>query len=271
MDHEKVVAVYDNAAHADAAVKTLKVAGYGDNQISVIRNEADYAKHATQPGFWHRILGGEVEQHEAGVFGNALTRGGVVVTVHVPETEAPKVLALLDTHKPIDVVDRAKTLGLAVPAATVATAAAVAALPKPAPATVASTAVPTVARTADEIVRLAEEQLNVGKTQVQTGITRVRRFVTERPVEANITLHEEHAEVLRRAISDPTYLTDIDWSEKTVEVTETAERAVVGKTARVIEEVAIRKDSSDRVETVKDTVRRQNIEVEKIPGDATKK
>jgi hypothetical protein len=41
MEYEKVVAVYDTAAHADAAVKTLKVAGYDDNQISVIRNEAD--------------------------------------------------------------------------------------------------------------------------------------------------------------------------------------------------------------------------------------
>jgi uncharacterized protein (TIGR02271 family) len=135
---------------------------------------------------------------------------------------------------------------------------------------VAATALPTVPRTKDEIVRLAEEQLNVGKTEIQTGITRVRRFVTERPVEANVTLHEEHAEVVRRAVTDPTYLTDIDWTDKTVEVTETAEKAVVGKTARVVEEVAIRKVGSDRVETIHDTVRRQNIEVEKIPGDVKK-
>jgi uncharacterized protein (TIGR02271 family) len=191
------------------------------------------------------------------------------LTARVPQDQAAKVLALLDTHKPIDVVDRATSLGVKVSAPAVAEAAAVAALPLPARTTVAATAEPTVARTKDEIIRLAEEQLNVGKTQVQTGITRVRRFVTEREVEANVTLHEEHAEVLRRAVNDPTFLTDVDWSDKTVDVTETAEQAVVGKTSRVIEEVAVRKDGSDRVETVHDTVRRQNIEVEKLPADRT--
>jgi hypothetical protein len=47
-----------------------------------------------------------------------------------------------------------------------------------------------------EVVRLAEEQLIVGKRQVDAGITRVRRFRVEKPVEANVTLHEEHVEVM---------------------------------------------------------------------------
>ena len=120
-----------------------------------------------------------------------------------------------------------------------------------------------------EVLRLAEEQLNVGKRMFETGTTRIRRFVTERPVEAEVKLHEEHAEVLRRAISDPNYIADIDWSDKEYSVTETAEEAVVSKSARVVEEVAIRKEGTDRVETVRDTVRRQQVEVEKV--DPTKK
>jgi stress response protein YsnF len=49
--------------------------------------------------------------------------------------------------------------------------------------------------------------------------------------------------------------------ERTVEVHETEEVPVVGKTARVIEEVAIRKEATERTETVKDTVRREEVEV----------
>ena len=120
-----------------------------------------------------------------------------------------------------------------------------------------------------ETLRLAEEQLNVGKRVFETGTTRIRRYVTERPVEAQVTLHEEHADVVRRAITDPSYVADIDWSDKAFEVTETAEQAVVSKTARVVEEVTLRKAGSDRVETVKDTVRRQQVEVEKV--DPTRK
>jgi stress response protein YsnF len=79
-------------------------------------------------------------------------------------------------------------------------------------------------------------------------------------------LHEEHAEVVRRAISDPNYVKDIDWSDTTVEVLETAEQAVVSKSARVAEEVVVGKTGSDHVETVRDTVRRQQVEVERVPA-----
>jgi stress response protein YsnF len=101
---------------------------------------------------------------------------------------------------------------------------------------------------------------------VEQGTTRIRRFVTEKPVEAQVTLHEEHAEVVRRAITDPNYVKDIDWSDTTVEVLETAEEAVVSKSARVAEEVVVGKTGSDHVQTVHDTVRRQQVEVERVPS-----
>ena len=44
---------------------------------------------------------------------------------------------------------------------------------------------------------------------------------------------------------------------------ETAEEAVISKSARIAEEVVISKTGSDRVETVHDTVRRQQVEVER--------
>jgi len=172
----------------------------------------------------------------------------------VPDSEAPKVIKLLDTHKPVDVLDRARMYGL---------------VGAEAPKAAAPTA--TMLRKDEEVLRLAEEQINVGKRQMEGGKTRVRRFVVERPVEANVTLHEEHCEVVRRAITDPNYIKDIDWSEQVIEVTDTIEQPVVSKSARVAEEVVIRKKGSDRVETVHDTVRRQQLDVEKVPLETVRK
>jgi len=44
----------------------------------------------------------------------------------------------------------------------------------------------------------------------------------------------------------------------------------VGKEARVVEEISLRKEASDRVETVRDTVRSTKVEVEEVPGVETK-
>jgi uncharacterized protein (TIGR02271 family) len=257
MSHEKVVAVYNTAAHADAAVRTLKSAGYSANDISITRNENEApTAEVSAPGFWQHLFGRDIGFHEAAAYGHAVVRGAAVVTVRVLESEGPNVIELLDAYQPVDVMDRVRTHGSA------AVAPPIVVVPPP-------TSAGDVRRD-EEVVRLAEEQLNVGKRQVDAGITRVRRFSVEKPVEANVTLHEEHAEVIRRSISDAGYLNDIDWCEETIEVTETAERPVVNKTVRVTEEVVIRRRSSDHIETVRDTVRRQQLEVEKLSAETIK-
>jgi uncharacterized protein DUF2382 len=54
--------------------------------------------------------------------------------------------------------------------------------------------------------------------------------------------------------------------EQSIEVQEFAEEPVVSKEARVVEEVRIGKETSERTETVRDTVRHTEVEVEQIPG-----
>ena len=126
---------------------------------------------------------------------------------------------------------------------------------------------PKLAAAQPDVLRLAEEQLQVGKEMAETGRTRVRRFVTERDVSSDVTLHNEHAEVLRKAISDPKYVGDIDWADRTIEVVETAEHALVNKTARNVEEVSLKKIGADHVETIKDKIRRQQVEIERVGAD----
>jgi uncharacterized protein (TIGR02271 family) len=270
MSHEKIVAVYDTVAHADAAVNTLRLAGYPTSDISVIKNEGEAKIGLDEPGFWQRLLGGGLELHEAEVYGRTLRQGGAVLAVRVAESEAPKVIDLLDAHRPVDILDRARSQGFAerpkviVPPPTMAAS--------PAAATpVAASLAPTAMKKDEEVVRLAEEWLDVGKRKIESGKTRVRRFVVEKPVEANVNLHEEHVEIMRRAISEPGYLKDIDWSEQVFEVTETAEQPVVNKSVRLTEEVVIRRKGSDHVEKVHDTVRRQQLDVEQLPLETMKK
>ena len=82
-----------------------------------------------------------------------------------------------------------------------------------------------------------------------------------------MTLHDEHAEVLRRAITDPKFITNVDWADQQIEVVETAEHALANKTARIVEEVSLRKVGTDRVETVSDKIRRQQVEIERVAPD----
>ena len=52
------------------------------------------------------------------------------------------------------------------------------------------------------------------------------------------------------------------FEERTVEVHQTAEEPVVSKTAHIAEEVVVRKDVTERTETVRDDVRREEVEVQ---------
>ena len=248
MDWEKVVTAYDSVDRAKNAHKVLQDSGVSSSDISVIDRTALGSHDADHVGLWRRLFGENVWEHEAAVYGDTLEKGGALLIARVPKDQVARVMALLDVHQPLDVHATAAKIGEKVPVQ--------------AKALVTPPIAKVDAKDA-ETLRLAEEQLNVGKRMFETGTTRIRRYVTERPVEANVTLHEEHAEVVRRAITDPGYIADIDWSDKAYEMTETAEEAVVSKTARVVEEVTLRKTGTDHVETVKDTVRRQQVEVER--------
>lgn len=270
MAYETIVAVYDTAAHADAAVKALKAGGFANADISVFNadrlatDKKDLAAGLKQAGLWNRLFGDDIHEHEAEVYNRAIGQGGVVVSARVLDTEVAHAIAILDLHRPVDVHDRAVTTGVAPAAHVEAVEKKLDTMPL---ASVQRVALPKVAQANNDVLRLAEEQLQVGKRLVDTGRTRVRRFVTERPVSADVTLHEEHADVIRRAVTDPNYVGDIDWADREIEVVETAEQALASKTARVVEEVSLRTVGTDRVETVHDKIRRQQVDVERVGPD----
>ena len=120
-------------------------------------------------------------------------------------------------------------------------------------------------------IPLVEEQLKLGKREVQRGGVRVYSRIVETPVNETIGLREEHVHVERRPVDQPIGQGDTTaFQEQTIELRETAEEAVVEKSARVIEEVVIGKDVHQRQQQVSDTLRHTEVEIEQLgAGEAS--
>jgi uncharacterized protein (TIGR02271 family) len=119
----------------------------------------------------------------------------------------------------------------------------------------------------EEVIPVAEERLRVGKRDVSHGRVRIRSYVVETPVEEQVTLREERVAVERRPADRALNDADQAFQERTIEAEERSEEAVVSKQARVTEEVVVRKEAEQRTETVSDTVRQTEVEVEDERGN----
>ena len=257
MASEKIVAVYDTFAHAEMAAQDLLAAGVPPEAIGRHSNTGSSPGTTKSPnaptrekGFWAQVLGGEPDQ-DATVYERSVSGGSTVVTVDAPDEHISAVTAILECHHPIDLDERASSYALADKTSVSS--------PYVAARRVAS--VP-----AADIIPLAEEQLVVGKRLVNRGSTRVRRFVVETPVEEQVTLRDEVVTIERRPVTYASQPAD-SFSDKVIEMAESGEEAVVGKTAHVYEEVSLHKEVIDRVETVKDTVRREDVQIDQVPSE----
>jgi stress response protein YsnF len=172
----------------------------------------------------------------------AVKQGNVILTVNVVEGQVDTVAEVLERHSPVNLqqdTTQAKKAAAAVPGATKQAGA----------------------------VPVVEEELKIGKRQVLRGGVRVFSRVVEQPVEESIDLRDERVRVERKRVDRPAEPADIrTGQEQSIEVQEFAEEPVVSKEARVVEEVRIGKETSERTETVRDTVRHTEVEVEQIPG-----
>ena len=121
-----------------------------------------------------------------------------------------------------------------------------------------------------QTIPVVEENLNVGKRDVERGGARIRSRIIERPVEETVRLREEHVVVNRRPVDREISDADLkSFRPGEMELTEHAEVPIVGKQARVVEEVEVGKNVTERQETVRDTVRSTDVDVEQIDTDET--
>ena len=201
--------------------------------------------------FFKRMFGDDDAPEEVNHYRESIRRGHALLSVDVTdESQIDGVRAALNSAGALDIDERVsqwKSSGYSgydssVPAYTAAEIAA--------------------DRQAFPVVK---EELAAGKRAVSTGGVRVYSRLTETPVSESVNLREEHATIERRAVDRPA--TAANLKEGFVEVRETAEEPVIAKTARVVEEVVVGKESSVRTETVNDTVRGTNVEVERVAGE----
>jgi stress response protein YsnF len=118
----------------------------------------------------------------------------------------------------------------------------------------------------EETAPIVEEELSIGKREVASGGARVTSSVEERPVEKTVSLREEEVEADRRSADRKLSPEEAEaaFEGKTVEMMGTSEEAEVSKTARVVGEVSLNKQTNEREQTVRDTVRRTDVEVEEV-------
>lgn len=120
-------------------------------------------------------------------------------------------------------------------------------------------------------VPVVEERLEVNKREMDRGGVRVESRVTETPVEQDVQLREEHINVERRPVDYTFHGTEGEaFKEAMVEIREAYEELIVKKKPRVVEEVVIGKDVEEHTETVRETLRRTDVEVQPIEPERAK-
>jgi len=244
-----------------------------------------------------------VDEDEADTYAEGLRRGGTLVTVHSPDHKADRAVSIMKRNGAVEIDKRAaqwreegwtglrtETVrphvgpdvedGRAAAGDRRATARAADSteitaeherIPLPAEGALSpragaagefSVPPPEVA------IPVVEEELQVGKREVERGGVRVQKRVSETPVEEEVTLREERVNVERRPADYTFHGSEVEaFQESVVEIKEAYEELVLNKKARVVEEVVIGKDVEEHTETVRETLRRTDVEVETLePG-----
>ena len=252
MNAQTVVGIFNTAAEAQQAVQKLEQAGFQLDYVDVAHREAanqgvGRTSDDSIGGFFSSLFGSD-DDNTARNYTAAAQRGSSVVTVHVDSVDqAHRAASILDAAGAVD-VDGDTSTGAS------------------------STQANAYAQTGDatQKAEVIEENLQVGKRTEQTGGVRLRSRIVEKPVEASVRLREEHVTVQRTPVNRPATEADFTaFKEGEMELTESAERAVVAKEAHVVEEVSLGKQVTEREEVIRDTVRNTEVDVEQIPGATT--
>ena len=289
---DTVVAVFDEYGQAQSAMNALFKEGFTHSAVKLspadertttrqeaLRTQKGTAEESTGSGiggFFRSLFGTEQDQHgdAAGLYAEAMRRGSYLLTVEADSVQkAHQAADLMHQFNAVDINQREtgwRSSGWS-------------GYQSDAPVLTAEeirheregysrfnvTSTPQTTSSGEQsgsaTLPVIEEQLQVGKRVIQRGGVRIYSHVTETPVEESVQLRQEHVTIERTAVNQPATAADIEaFKEGTIEVRESAEEAVVGKTAHVVEEVRIGKEVTEHTEQIKETVRRTDVDVEAI-------
>ncbi|WP_134725299.1 YsnF/AvaK domain-containing protein [Paracoccus luteus] len=286
-------AMFDNRAEADRAVAALAAAGIadvvltgGDNAgYGAVERTGD-ARRDDNRGFFESIGDFFFPDEDRYSYAEGLGRGGYLVTVrNIPAAQYDTALDILDDEGAVDMDAREQewraegwtgydrdALDSGSLAAGGVGAGSLSADSLGAGSRVAGSMADDRTRlegdtNADGVIDVVEERVMIAKRETEGGRVRVRSYVTETPVEQDVELRTERVNVERRPVDRPAG--DAAFADRTLEAREYSETPVVHKEARVVEEIALNKDVETRVETVRDSVRKTEVEIEDDRGTLT--
>ena len=225
-----VISAYDDQKIAERAIAALREEGFEDRQVQILSGDA-------------KTLVSELTEHgfeegDARAYAEAAEAGRTLVLASVAEEKADRALSIMDRIE----AEGGETSGDGSRGSSAGS------------------------------VPVVEEELSVGKARTTTGGVRVTSSVSERPVEETVTLTEETVAAERHAADRALGAEEAEaaFQERTVEMMGTAEEVEVEKEARVVGEVELTRETRERQETVRDTLRKTDVEVEEVGAGAEK-
>ncbi len=256
-----VVGLYDDRTTARKVLDALESIGFGDDHLRFASNEqgtpSDYDVEAATEATPDALARYGVADDQARFYSEGVRRGGSIVVARVHDGDVDKAVDVMARHNPVRYEDRAEDY--------------------------LADADQTEAYSADQMqqnraqfadqsqqrLQEIEEHIKIGKREVVRGGVRVHQYVETDVEEETLRLREENVTVDRTTVNRELSPDEANaaFEDKTVEVVERSEEAVVEKTARVTGEVAVGKDVNVREETVGGEVRRTRVEVEQIAGE----
>lgn len=235
-----IMGLFDEQQQAVRAQAALQAIGIPMNQMSLVNQSAAETTRigeGQEDNWWERfkdMLGFGVHHEDLPYYHEGLRRGGTLLSVQTDESQENKVAGIFADYNAVDIDTRAKEWSSA-----------------------------GWSPNKQMAIPVVEEELKIGKRLIRRGGVRVYTSVTDRPIEESVRLREEHVEVTRQPVDRAATASDMSALETPIEITETAEEPVVSKQAKVVEEVIVQKAATERTETVRDTVRRKDVDVKK--------
>ncbi|MCJ2035558.1 YsnF/AvaK domain-containing protein [Methylobacterium sp. J-068] len=267
---QTITAMYDTYPEATAAQAKLVALGIPEAGIRILSGSQTGTTAAThEGGMWGSLKEFFMPEDDRHAHAEGLNRGGTMLSATVEDGYAERTYDIMEEHGSVDMDEREASWrkegwtgqAAGAPVAAVAPASTTATTGLRAAGSTEAVAAQGTAQGTDYIP-VVEERLNVGKRMVDSGRVRVRSYAVEKDVSENVTLRDETVHVDRRVVDRAVTPGDMAlFEDKVIEATEMREQAVVSKEARVVGEVGIRKDATQRVETVTDKVRHTEVEV----------
>lgn len=252
-----ITALFDHRHDAEAAKERLQQSRVDADHVRIHDKgaagyDAGHRSTADDPGMWSSIKNAFLPDEDRHTYEEGVRRGGYLLTADVTDDCVDDAVRILEEANTVDIDERSqqwRSSGWDY---------------QPGVAGGQRAAGATAGSADEQVVPIVEEQLVVGKREVNRGGVRVRSYVSEVPVHEQVRLRNERVEVERRPVDRPVSDLGADaFQERTIDVTATGEEAVIGKTARVVEELVVRKETDERVEQIDDTVRRTEVDVDR--------